>query len=107
MDTTPWIIAAAVIVIALVACRYRREIGLKFRGGGFDVALNAKGDAPPAQGQPGARNVSIGGYAKRNRIMTGDVTGAAKTTAAAGRNISIGGNADGNTTITDDRNKQM
>jgi hypothetical protein len=101
MDTTPWIIVAVVIVIALVVYRYRQEIGLKFKGWGVEAALNAKGDAPPAQGQPGARNVSIGGDAKRNRITTGDVT------AAPGRNVSIGGNADGNTIATGDRNKQM
>jgi hypothetical protein len=105
MDTTLWIIVAVVIVIALVAYRYRREIGLKFKGWGVEAALNAKGDAPTAKAQPGARNVSIGGDAKRNRITTGDATGAAKPTTAAGRNVSIGGNADGNTIVTGDGNK--
>jgi hypothetical protein len=32
MDTTLWIIAAVVIVIALVVHRYRREIGLDLKG---------------------------------------------------------------------------
>jgi hypothetical protein len=105
MDATPWIIAAAVIVIALVVYRYRREIDLRFKGWGVETALNAKGDALHANGPPGARNVSIGGDAKRNLINTGDVAGAAKPTAAAGRNVSIGGNADGNTIVTGDRNK--
>jgi hypothetical protein len=60
---------AAVIVIALVAYRYRREIGLSFKGWGVEAALNAKGDAPPANGPPAARNISIGGDANRNKQM--------------------------------------
>ena len=50
MDTAPWIIAAAVIVIALVVYRYRREIGLRFKGWGVEATLNAKVDAPPDLG---------------------------------------------------------
>ena len=72
MDTTLWIIVAAEIVIALVVYRYGREIGLKFRGWGVDAALSAKGDAEAAKGPLGGRNVSIGGRAEGNTIVTGD-----------------------------------
>jgi hypothetical protein len=105
MDTTLWIIVAVVIVIALVVYRYGREIGLKFKGWGVETALSAKGDAAAAKGPPGGRNVSIGGDAKRNRIMTGDGAPATKPAAAGGRNVSIGGSADGNTIVTGDGNK--
>jgi hypothetical protein len=72
MDTTLWITVAVVIVIALVVYRYGREIGLKFKGWGVETALSAKGDAEAAKGPPGGRNVSIGGNAEGNTIVTGD-----------------------------------
>jgi len=105
MDTTLWIVAAAVIVIALVAYRYRREIGLSFKGWGVQAKLQAKGEAQAAKAQGGSRNVSIGGDAADNRIVTGDSTAGKKTTTGAGRNVSIGGSAQGNTIVTGDDNK--
>jgi len=106
MDTTLWIVAAAVIVIALVAYRYRREIGVSFKGWGVQAKLQAKGEARAAKAPAGARNVSIGGDAADNRIVTGDSTAGKKpTTTGAGRNVSIGGSAQGNTIVTGDDNK--
>jgi len=106
MDTTPWIIVAVVIVIALVTYGYRREIGLSFKGWGVQAKLRAKGEAQAAKAPTGSRNVSIGGDAADNLITTGDGA-AGKTTAAtaAGRNVSIGGSAEGNTIVTGDGNK--
>jgi hypothetical protein len=102
MDTTLWIIAAVVIVIAIVAYRYREEIGLKFKGWGVQAALHAKGGT---KAPAGSRNVSIGGNATDNRIVTGDDEPGKKATGGAGRNVSIGGSADGSTIVTGDRNK--
>jgi hypothetical protein len=104
MDTTLWIIVAAVIGIALVTYGYRREIGLSFKGWGVQAKLRAKGEAQTAKAPTGSRNVSIGGNAADNLIMTGDGAGGKKPTAA-GRNVSIGGSAQGNTIVTGDGNK--
>jgi hypothetical protein len=78
MDSTLWMIVAAVVVIVILIFifRYPREIGLKLRGWGFEAALSAKGHAEDAK-DPDAvaargRNVSIGGKADRNTIVTGD-----------------------------------
>jgi len=49
--------------------------------------------------------VSIGGDAKRNRIMTGDAAPATKPAATGGRNVSIGGRAEGNAIVTGGANK--
>jgi hypothetical protein len=107
MDTTQSITVAivVVIVIALVVHRYRREIGLSFRGFGLQAKLNAKGGTEGPKDPPGGRNVLIGGDANRNRIITGDSTAEKKPAATAGRNVSIDGNADGNTIVTGDGNK--
>jgi hypothetical protein len=102
MDTTLWIIVAVVIVIAIVAYLYRKEIGLKFKGWGVQAALHAKGGT---KAQSGSRNVSVGGNATDARIVTGDDVPAKKPTKGAGRNVSIGGSAEGSTIVTGDRNK--
>jgi hypothetical protein len=102
MDTTLWIIVAVVIVIAIVAYRYREEIGLTFKGWGVQATLQAKG---ATKSQSGSRNVSIGGNATEARIVTGDDVPGKKTTSGAGRNVSIGGSAEGSTIVTGDRNK--
>jgi hypothetical protein len=103
MDTTLWIIAAVVIVIAIVAYRYREDIGLKFNGWGVKAVLHGKGGT---KAQLGSRNVSIGGNANDARIVTGDDAPAKKPpTTGAGRNVSIGGSVDGSTIVTGDRNK--
>jgi hypothetical protein len=104
MDTTLWIIVAAVIVIALVTYRYGQNIGLSFKGWGVQAKLRAKGEAQAAKARAGSRNVSIGGDAADNLIMTGDGA-AGKKPAAAGRNVSIGGSAQGDTIVTGDGNK--
>jgi hypothetical protein len=105
MDTTLWIIVAAVIVIALVVYGYRREIGLNFKGWGVQAKLRAKG-AEAAKAPAGSRNVSIGGDAADNLIMTGDGAAGKKPAAGGpGRNVSIGGSAEGNTIVTGDGNK--
>ena len=83
MDTTLWIIVAVVIVITLVIYRYRREVGLSVKGWGVQAKLQGKGAAETAKPPAGSRNVSTG----------------------AGRNVSIGGNAQGNTIVTGDDNK--
>ncbi len=103
MDTTLWIIAAAVLVavLALLAYRYRQELGLRLKGFGVEAEVNAKG-APPAKAPPGGRNVSIGGDATRNRIVTGDTAPPERPAAASGRNVAIGGNAADNTIVTGD-----
>jgi len=105
MDTTLWIIVAVVIVIAIVAFRYPRAIGLDFKGWGARAKLRAKGKGEAATAQSGSRDVSIGGNATDNRIVTGDDAPGKKSTASAGRNVSIGGSAEGNTIVTGDRNK--
>jgi hypothetical protein len=105
MDTTLWILVAVVIVITLVAYRYRREIGLSFKGWGIQARLQAKGEAQAANAPAGSRNVSIGGDAVLNQIVTGDGTSGKKSTTAAGRNASIGGSAQGNTIVTGDSNQ--
>jgi len=104
MDTTLWIIVAVVIVITLVVYVYRREIGLSFKGWGVQAKLRAKGEAQAAKAPTGSRNVSIGGDAADNLIMTGDGAAGKKPTAA-GRNVSIGGGAERNTIVTGDGNK--
>src|SRR5215470_15855066 len=103
MDPTLWIIVAVVIVIALVAYGYRREIALSFKGWGVQAKLRAKGEAQAAKAPMGSRNVSIGGDAADNLIMTGDGAAGKKPAAtAAGRNVSIGGRAQDNTIVTGD-----
>ena len=103
MDTTLWIIVAVVIVIAIVAYWFRGEIALKFKGWGVQAALHAKGGT---KAQSGSRNVSIGGNATDNRIVTGDdAPGKKPPTTSVGRNVSIGGSAEGSTIVTGDRNK--
>ena len=105
MDTTLWIVVAVlvVVVVAIVAYRYPQAIGLDFKGWGARAKLQARGKAATAQS--GSRNVSIGGNATDNRIVTGDDAPGKKPTAGAGRNVSIGGSAEGNTIVTGDRNK--
>jgi hypothetical protein len=105
MDTTLWIILAVVIVIAIVAYRYPQAIGLDFKGWGAQAKLRAQGKAETATAQAGSRNVSIGGNATDNRIVTGDDAPGKKATTGAGRNVSIGGSADGNIIVTGDRSK--
>jgi hypothetical protein len=105
MDTTYWIIVAVVAVLVLVIYSYRREIGLDFKGWGFQAKLRAKGAAESANPPPGSRNVSIGGDATDNQIVTGDSTTSKKAAVSAGRNVSIGGSAAGNTIVTGDDNK--
>jgi hypothetical protein len=92
-------------VIALVVYRYRREIGLSFKGLGIQAKLNAKGRAEGPRDSSDGRNVLIGGDAERNRIMTGDSTAGKKSGPDGGRNVSVRGNADGNTIVTGDGNK--
>jgi hypothetical protein len=106
MDTTLWIIVAVVIVIAIVAYRYPQAIGLDFKGWGAQAKLRAEGRAQAAKTPAGSRNVSIGGNATDNRIVTGDdALGKKPPTTGAGRNVSIGGSADGNTIVTGDRSE--
>jgi len=102
MDTTLWIIVA--VVIAIVVYRYGQSIALSFKGWGVQAKLRAKGEAQAAKAPTGSRNVSIGGDAADNLIMTGDGAAGKKPTAP-GRNVSIGGSAEGNTIVTGDGNK--
>jgi hypothetical protein len=103
MDTTQSIIAGIVVVavIALVVYGFRQRIGLSFKGWGIQARLNAKGDANPT----GGRNVSIGGDAVGNQIVTGDNMVDKKPAVRAGRTVSIGRDAKGNTIVTGDGNK--
>ena len=108
MDTTLWIIVAVAVVIvtALLVYRYGQEIGLNFKGWGVQAKLRAKGEAHAAKTPAGSRNVSIGGDATDNQIVTGDsAAGKKPTSTGAGRNVSIGGKAEGNTIVTGDTNK--
>jgi hypothetical protein len=109
MDTTLWIIVAVVVVIvtALLVYRYGQEIGLNFKGWGVQAKLRAKGEAHAAKAPAVSRNVSIGGDATGNQIVTGDSTTAGKkpTATGAGRNVSIGGHAQDNIIVTGDGNK--
>jgi ABC-type uncharacterized transport system permease subunit len=105
MDTSLSIIIAVAIVVAialvLVVYRYRGEIGLSFKGFGFQARLGAKGGTTEPSS---ARNVTIGRDASDNRIVTGDGT-AAKNASAGGRNVSIGRDAKRNTIVTGDGDK--
>jgi hypothetical protein len=103
MDATLWIVAAVAVaaVVIAVVWRYGREFGLDVKGPGFAGRLKAKGDAP-AKGPAGARNVSIGGDATHNLILTGDGAAGNKPAAGAGRNVSIGGRAEDNIIVTGD-----
>jgi len=108
MDMTLWIIVAVVIVIvtALLVYRYGQEIGLNFKGWGVQAKLRAKGEAHAAKAPAGSRNVSIGGDATDNLVVTGDGTAGKKPTATgAGHNVSIGGRAQDNIIVTGDGNK--
>src|SRR5215831_19213916 len=105
MDLALWIVVAVVVVIAIVAYRYPQAIGLDFKGWGAQAKLQARGKAEAAKTQLGSRNVSIGGEATDNRIVTGDAATGKKPTTPAGRNVSIGGSAEGNTIVTGDGNK--
>jgi hypothetical protein len=105
MDTTLWIIVAAVTVIALVVARYRREIGLDLKGWGVEAKLRAKDHEEKASTDPPERGVRIGRDAKDNRIVTGDATPRTKPGAAGARSVAIGGNAERNTIVTGDGNK--
>jgi hypothetical protein len=107
MDTTQLIIGAVavVIVIALIVYGFRREIGLSLRGFGFQAKLNAKGGTEVPKDVPAGRNVSIGGDATNNQIITGDGARGKPPAATRGRNVSIGRDAKGNTIVTRDGNK--
>jgi hypothetical protein len=104
MDTTLWIIAAVVIVIALIVYRYGQKITLYLKGWGVQAKVKAQG-VPQAARPPSSRNVSIGGDATNNRIVTGDAVRSTKPAIASGRNVSIGGTAHGNVIVTGDSNK--
>jgi hypothetical protein len=93
-----------VIVVGLVVYVYRQEIGLKLKGWGVEAALSAKSGADIGRDPQSGRNVSIGGEAKDNRVMTGDSKAGKEPAANGGRNVSIGGRAEGNTIVTGDGN---
>ncbi len=105
MDTTLWIIAAVVIVIAVVIYRYRQEIGLDLKGWGVEAKLRAKDQEEKASTDPPERGVRIGKDAKDNQIVTGDAAPRTRPGAAGARSVSIGGNAVRNTIVTGDGNK--
>src|SRR5215468_1533258 len=106
MDTTLWIIAAVVIVIALVIYRYRREIGLDFKGWGVKAKLRAKDHEEIAPTALPERAVRIGQDAEDIEIVTGDTApGIRKPGAAGARSVDIGGNIKRGKIVTGDGNK--
>jgi hypothetical protein len=103
MDTTLWIIAA--VVIALVVCRYRREIVLTGKGWGVKATLRARGEQPVVVKDLSERSVRIGQDAKNTRIITGDAALGKRAGAVGVRSVSVGRDADGSTIVTGDGNK--
>jgi hypothetical protein len=109
MDTTTLGIIVAVtgvIIIALVVYRYGRGFALKLKGWGVQAELQAEGEEHIAKAPASSRNVSIGGDATHNLVVTGDsIAGKRPTMTGAGRNVSIGGSAQDNVIVTGDGNK--
>ena len=78
MDNALWVIAAIFVVVVLVVFRYREKIGIKFKGFGAEIDVQASNDGDTAQQEAkpntaaGERSVHIGESADGAKIVTGD-----------------------------------